>query len=113
MRWEPPPVDGQNGQITGYKIKYKKLKKHIQFAATPANVRHFELRELEKMSSYQVKMAAMTINGTGPFSEWYHIDTYENDLIETRVPGVPAWLKSMNSSRVLRKVCFKCDSLPF
>lgn len=62
--------------------------------STPANVRHYELRELEKMSSYQVKIAAMTINGTGPFSEWFHIDTYEHDLIETKVPGVPAWLKS-------------------
>lgn len=67
-------------------------------ATTPANVRHFELRELDKMSSYQVKMAAMTINGTGPFTEWYHIDTYENDLIETRVPGVPAWLKTRATS---------------
>lgn len=73
------------------------MKKHLQVATTPANVRHFELRDLEKMSQYQVKMAAMTINGTGPFTDWSHIDTYENDLIETRVPGVPAWLKSKST----------------
>lgn len=47
------------------------------------------------MSEYQVRLAAMTINGTGPFTEWNYIETYENDLIETQVPGVPAWLKSI------------------
>lgn len=47
------------------------------------------------MGAYQVKIAAMTVNGTGPFTEWYHIETYENDLIETHVPGEPSYLRSM------------------
>lgn len=46
------------------------------------------------MAAYQVKIAAMTINGTGPFTEWNHIETYENDLTETKVPGEPVWIKS-------------------
>lgn len=46
------------------------------------------------MAPYQVKIAAMTINGTGPFTEWIHIETYENDLTETQVPGAPEKLIS-------------------
>ncbi|XP_058066091.1 neogenin [Anopheles bellator] len=94
IRWEPPPVEERNGQITGYKIKYRKNKKALQVETTPANVRYYILKDLEKMSAYQVKIAAMTINGTGPFTEWHHSETYENDLDETQVPGQPSWLKT-------------------
>lgn len=31
----------------------------------------------------------MTVNGTGPFTEWSSIETYESDLTETHVPGKP------------------------
>lgn len=96
IRWEPPALEDRNGQITGYKIKYRKNKKPLQVETTPANVRYYILKELDKMSAYQVKIAAMTINGTGPFTEWHHIETYENDLDESQVPGQPAWLKSMS-----------------
>lgn len=94
MRWEPPPIEEQNGPITGYKIRYRKHKKQVQVETTPANVRHYELRELDKKSSYQVKMAAMTINGTGPFTEWNTIETYESDLTEAKEPGKPAFIHS-------------------
>lgn len=36
----------------------------------------------------------MTINGTGPYSEWSYIDTYENDLDESQVPGEPGWMRA-------------------
>uniref|UniRef100_A0A182J115 Neogenin n=1 Tax=Anopheles atroparvus TaxID=41427 RepID=A0A182J115_ANOAO len=94
IRWEPPALEDRNGQITGYKIKYRKNKKALQVETTPANVRHYILKDLEKMSAYQVKISAMTVNGTGPFTEWHHIETYENDLDESQVPGQPAWLKT-------------------
>ncbi|XP_055311866.1 neogenin isoform X2 [Sitodiplosis mosellana] len=89
VRWQPPPPEEQNGQITGYKIRYRKQKKHVQVETTPANVRHYELLGLDKKSVYQVKIAAMTVNGTGPFTEWSSIETYESDLTETHVPGRP------------------------
>lgn len=89
VRWQPPPPEEQNGQITGYKIRYRKQKKHVQVETTPANVRHYELHGLDKKSFYQVKIAAMTVNGTGPFTEWSAIETYESDLTETHVPGKP------------------------
>lgn len=95
IRWQPPPIDEQNGQITGYKIRYRKPKRHPQVETTPANVRHYELRDLDKKSMYQVKIAAMTVNGTGPFNDWTAIETYESDLVETHVPGKPIITNSM------------------
>lgn len=35
---------------------------------------------LEKGSQYSFQVAAMTVNGTGPSSEWYTAETPENDL---------------------------------
>ena len=35
---------------------------------------------LEKGSQYSFQVAAMTVNGTGPASEWYSAETPENDL---------------------------------
>lgn len=36
----------------------------------------------------------MTVNGTGPFSEWMNVETYENDLDESQVPGEPGWIRT-------------------
>lgn len=94
MRWEPPAKEDQNGPITGYKIRYRKVKSTVQVETTPGNSRHFELTGLEKMAAYSVKIAAMTVNGTGPFTEAGLVETLENDLTETQVPGEPAFLRS-------------------
>jgi len=113
IRWEPPPLEDRNGPITGYKIKYRKVKKTgvPKTETTPGNVRFFELKNLDRMSAYQIKIAAMTVNGTGPLSEWNNIDTYENDLDETQVPGEPGWIKSelfvcMHVDNLILTSCF-------
>lgn len=98
IRWEPPSVEQRNGQITGYKIRYRKQKKAIQVETTAANIRHYELQNLEKLAKYQVKIAAININGTGPFSEWHSIETYENDLDESRVPESPSFIRTRPSA---------------
>lgn len=94
IRWEQPAEDDRNGQITGYKIRYRKNKKTPQVETTSANVRHFELKNLDKMSQYHIKLSAMTVNGSGPYTEWRLISTFENDLDETRMPSAPGWIKS-------------------
>jgi neogenin len=94
IRWEPPDEEERNGQITGYKIRYRIGKKNWQVDTTPGNVRYYELKNLERMAAYQVKLAAMTVNGVGPFTDSHHIETYENDLDESQVPSAPAWIKS-------------------
>ncbi|XP_070068735.1 neogenin isoform X3 [Drosophila takahashii] len=92
VHWEPPAEEDRNGQITGYKIRYRKYKDAPQVKSTPANIRYFELSSLDRNAEYQVKIAAMTVNGSGPFTEWYRANTLENDLDETQVPGKPVWI---------------------
>lgn len=59
----------------------------------------YTLNGLEKHLAYQVRISAFNVNGTGPWSEWMTIETYENDLDETKVPNPPSSLRSMFYSR--------------
>lgn len=94
MRWEPPPLEGQNGIITGYKLRYRiQGKKGGNTITTPANTRMHTLSDLERSTKYQVKLWAMNVNGTGPPTDWFDIETYENDLDESRVPDEPGPLR--------------------
>lgn len=100
VRWEPPAEEERNGPLTGYKIRYRKARKLTgqQTETTPGNVKFYELKNLDRMSAYQIKIAAMTVNGTGPFSDWTNIETYENDLDESQTPGEPGWIRSKPSA---------------
>lgn len=73
-------------------------KSGVQIETTPGNVKFYELKNLDRMSAYQIKIAAMTVNGTGPFTDWNNIETYENDLDESQVPGEPGWIRSKPSA---------------
>ncbi|KAK5647199.1 hypothetical protein RI129_002091 [Pyrocoelia pectoralis] len=98
VRWEPPPPEGQNGLITGYKLRFRKQNKKGDTITTPGNLRIFPLNNLERGSTYQVKLWAINVNGTGPPTEWHEVETYENDLDETKVPERPSPLKVRSSS---------------
>ncbi|XP_066597532.1 neogenin isoform X2 [Prorops nasuta] len=95
VRWEPP-LEGQNGIITGYKIRYRRQDRgppHPNTITTEGNQRLYVLSDLDKHVLYQVRVCAFNANGTGPWSEWMTIETYENDLDETRVPNSPTNLR--------------------
>nr|CAD7586915.1 unnamed protein product [Timema genevievae] len=96
VRWEPPPKSGQNGVITGYKLRYRKRDRRSRgdTVSTDANRRMYALTGLERSSQYQVRLWALTVNGTGPPTEWFNIETFENDLDESHVPGQPVNLKT-------------------
>ncbi|XP_048459942.1 netrin receptor DCC [Rhincodon typus] len=47
---------------------------------------------LDKGGHYSFQVAAMTVNGTGPASEWFTVETPENDLDESQVPDQPSSL---------------------
>ncbi|XP_077288752.1 neogenin protein frazzled isoform X2 [Arctopsyche grandis] len=99
VQWEAPPPEAQNGDITGFKIKYRKAgRKRADSLATPANARSVTLRDLERMATYQVRICAINVNGSGPYSEWYSVDTLRNDLDESRVPNEPSPLKTRSGS---------------
>ncbi|KAJ8955696.1 hypothetical protein NQ318_008568 [Aromia moschata] len=94
VRWEPPPPESQNGIILGYKIKYRKqVKGKAMTITTQPSDRHWVISDLERGSVYQIKLWAMNVNGTGPSSDWIDVETFQNDLDETKVPDQPAAIR--------------------
>lgn len=60
MRWEPPPKEGQNGVITGYKLRYKKQNRRNRdrdrgdTVTVAGDRRLYALMDLDKSSTYLV-----------------------------------------------------------
>ncbi|CAJ1049278.1 neogenin 1a isoform X7 [Xyrichtys novacula] len=93
LRWQPPPLSGQNGEITGYKIRYRKGSRRSEAAETTGGTQLFKLIDgLERGTEYAFRVSAMTVNGTGPATEWTTAETFESDLDESRVPDQPSSL---------------------
>uniref|UniRef100_A0A8C4HZP8 Neogenin n=1 Tax=Dicentrarchus labrax TaxID=13489 RepID=A0A8C4HZP8_DICLA len=93
LQWQPPPLSGQNGEITGYKIRYRKGSRRSEAAETTGGTQLFKLIDgLERGTEYAFRVSAMTVNGTGPATEWTTAETFESDLDESRVPDQPSSL---------------------
>ncbi|XP_016397843.1 netrin receptor DCC-like, partial [Sinocyclocheilus rhinocerous] len=92
VSWQPPPANTQSGFITGYKIRHRKTGRRGEQEAIEPNNLWYLFTGLEKGSQYSFQLAAMTVNGTGPSSEWHTAETPENDLDETQVPNQPSSL---------------------
>uniref|UniRef100_A0A3Q1FI74 Neogenin 1 n=1 Tax=Acanthochromis polyacanthus TaxID=80966 RepID=A0A3Q1FI74_9TELE len=93
LRWQPPPLSGQNGEITGYKIRYRKGSRRSETADTIGGTQLNKLIDgLERGTEYSFRVSAMTVNGTGPATEWMAVETFESDLDESRVPDQPSSL---------------------
>ncbi|XP_041356167.1 neogenin-like isoform X3 [Gigantopelta aegis] len=94
VRWEPPPLDKQNGIITGYKIRYKKSgTKQGKTVTTDGNRNNYALTDLRKGTEYQVRISALTVNGSGITTPWQSASTYRDNLYEHNVPPAPARLQ--------------------
>lgn len=116
MRWEAPSKENQNGVITGYKIRYKPktLRNRLPLigsgpdrsasgsganaaggstATTDGSRRLFTLSSLTRGTEYQIRVSALTVNGSGPMTEWITAETFENDLDESQVPEPPSSLR--------------------
>ncbi|XP_026503985.1 neogenin isoform X4 [Terrapene carolina triunguis] len=93
IHWQPPPAGTHNGQITGYKIRYRKASRKSEVSESIGGTQLFQLIEgLERGTEYSFRVAALTSNGTGPATDWISAETFESDLDETRVPEVPSSL---------------------
>uniref|UniRef100_A0A9J7YWN3 Neogenin 1 n=1 Tax=Cyprinus carpio carpio TaxID=630221 RepID=A0A9J7YWN3_CYPCA len=92
VHWQPPPPGTLNGELTGYKLRYRKGLRRAD-AIEISTTQLFQLIDgLEKGKVYTVRVSASTVNGTGPTTEWIAAETFENDLDESQVPGVPSSL---------------------
>lgn len=56
MIWEAPPPESHNGDITGYKVRYRPHagRSKTQLLTTPADIRSVTLNNLDRMATYQV-----------------------------------------------------------
>ncbi|XP_051635031.1 netrin receptor DCC-like, partial [Manacus candei] len=92
VSWLPPPAGSQNGFLTGYKIRHRKTARRGEMETLEPNNLWYLFTGLEKGSQYSFQVSAMTVNGTGPASEWVTAETPENDLDESQVPDQPSSL---------------------
>uniref|UniRef100_A0A8C5P8N7 DCC netrin 1 receptor n=1 Tax=Leptobrachium leishanense TaxID=445787 RepID=A0A8C5P8N7_9ANUR len=92
VSWLPPPSGTQNGFITGYKIRHRKTSRRGELETLEPNNLWYLFTGLEKGSQYSFQVSAMTVNGTGPSSDWVTAETPENDLDESQVPDQPSSL---------------------
>ncbi|XP_078791785.1 receptor-type tyrosine-protein phosphatase S isoform X4 [Oryzias latipes] len=76
VSWRPPPVEGQNGELESYELKYQRVSGpgggdqglEVKQLPIPAHQGQTVIDGLEKWSWYNITMAASTAAGTGPSS---------------------------------------------
>ncbi|KAK2703941.1 hypothetical protein QYM36_017719 [Artemia franciscana] len=96
VRWEPPPKEQQNGIIIGYKVSYKpKGHGKASTTLTTDGSSHLStLNNLPRSAEFLIKVAAVNINGTGPYTDWITAETFDSDLDESQVPDQPSSLRA-------------------
>lgn len=90
VSWEEPAKDSVNGEITGYRLKYKTKARGAKgnTLVIDATAREYTMGNLEPNTQYLIRMAVVNHNGTGPFSDWVAVDTPGQDK-EERTLGAP------------------------
>ncbi|GFO41078.1 neogenin [Plakobranchus ocellatus] len=84
--WQPPDPELANGKIKGYRLVLKvKGGKRISSFRLSSSRRNFTFFDMDTSKIYQLRMAAITINGTGVLSSWVE-STYSGS---PNKPGLP------------------------
>ena len=74
MTWAPPSKGQQNGEIVSYEVEYREEGSNSTVVNTTRGMR-YTAEDLTTDRVYQFRVAANTVNGTGPFSEWIEVGT--------------------------------------
>ena len=69
ISWQLPPEKDHNGRITGYVIQYTRVGSNDTMSVNVTSGTTHTMSELVPNIAYSVEVAAMTVNGTGPFSD--------------------------------------------
>ena len=69
VSWKPPRRSNRNGEITGHVIQYTRVGSSDMMSVNVANRTTHTISGLVAHVNYSVIVAAMTVNGTGPFSD--------------------------------------------
>ena len=76
VHWDPPPVEQQNGNITGYAVNINAINGEQTLQLHTAQL-FLNVVGLAPHTVYECIVAAMTSVGTGPFSTITSVQTYE------------------------------------
>ena len=74
MTWAPPPKGQQNGELVSYEVEYREEGSNSTVVNTTRGMTH-TAEDLTPDRAYQFRVAANTVNGTGPFSKLISITT--------------------------------------
>ena len=66
---QPPLEINHNGPITGYMIQYTRVRSSDMMSVNVTSGTTYTLSGLVAYVNYSVIVAAVTVNGTGPFSD--------------------------------------------
>ncbi|WKX89973.1 hypothetical protein Q1695_009091 [Nippostrongylus brasiliensis] len=94
ITWGEPDPETTNGEVTGYRLKYKtrvRGSKGNTFVLD-ASEREYVITGLDVNTQYLVRMAVVNHNGTGPYSDWIPVATSLMDK-EELVLGAPRELR--------------------
>jgi len=67
VRYRPPETSLRNGDVTGYVIRYTRVGSGV--SQMISGFRTSVIPGLVAFTSYSVEVAAVNVNGTGPFSD--------------------------------------------
>ena len=75
MRWDPPPKRKQNGEIVSYEVQYREEGSSSTVVNDTTQGIVYTAEDLKTDRVYQFRVAATTVNGTGPFSNMTEVAT--------------------------------------
>eukprot|EP00057_Strongylocentrotus_purpuratus_P020920 XP_011675394.1 PREDICTED: neogenin isoform X3 [Strongylocentrotus purpuratus] len=70
ISWVPPPIHERNGEIMEYKLRYRVRGGEGIPVTIMGKATSYRIEDLERETDYEVRIAMVNVNGTGPFTEW-------------------------------------------
>ncbi|XP_045183741.2 phosphatidylinositol phosphatase PTPRQ-like [Mercenaria mercenaria] len=83
-----PPEKGKNGPIIEYRVAYRErdFRNNILTEADENEELYFHLNGLEQATVYEIRVRALTVNGSGPWSPWLQEKTAKRVPVLPKVP---------------------------
>ncbi|XP_052084854.1 fibronectin-like isoform X2 [Mytilus californianus] len=91
VSWNPPPEHTRNGDLVYYRLEYRtKYDETSKTMLVPADKNEMLLSGLEEGIVYEMRVAAVTVNGTGPYSSWVQMVVTKSGTVIEQPPEPPS-----------------------
>ena len=95
--WQEPEEEKVNGRITGYRLVLRtKGGPRLASFVVGSSKRNFTFLDMDVSKPYRLRIAAMSINGTGVFSSWVD-STFSSNPQPPNIPGKLTLTKGINN----------------